>query len=99
MHVDQFIDSGLRGNFYSEDPMERYARFFFHLARLPATYQTQFQEAAGNPELYCDYESKRYRVTGASRMGDIWLAEDFNRVAGYDIPVDLVFCSNWGKQP
>jgi hypothetical protein len=50
-------------------------------------------------KLFCTYKDERYRVTGASRMGDIWLAKDFNRDVGYDLRVDLDECSGWTPTP
>lgn len=90
MHVDDFID---------EHPFEHnYARWFFLLHRLPAILKTDFHEWIKDYELYCTYEGERWRVTGASRLGDVWLAKDFERTKGYDKRVDLEECSNWSPQ-
>jgi hypothetical protein len=50
-------------------------------------------------ELFCEYEGKRYRVTGASRLGDVWLSADFAREYGYELRVDVEKCSVWGPTP
>jgi hypothetical protein len=46
-------------------------------------------------KLFCLYEGKWWRVTGASRMGDVWLTSDFQRDTGYDKRVFLEECSEW----
>jgi len=91
VHVDDFVNE--YGN------KERYARWFFFLHRLPAILKTEFSEWIGQYRLFCNYEDKRYRVTGASRMGDVWLTEDFKRDVGYELRVDLNKCKNWSQIP
>lgn len=88
MHVDEFIDD------YEQD---KYARWFFMLHRLSAFLQSDFSEWIKPFRLFCDYEEKKYRVTGASRLGDVWLTEDFNRETGYELRVDIEKCSNWKR--
>ena len=87
--VDEFID----------DPFnkEYYARFVLHFFRLPATLQMAFTEFTSQYRLFCDYKGARYRVTGASTMGDVWLAKDFDRVHGYDRRVSIAECSGWSS--
>ena len=87
MHVDEFIDDK-----YQED---NYARWFFHLHRLPAVLYDDFEPWIKQYKLFCEYEGKKYRVTGASRLGDVWLTSDMSRESGYDLRVDLEKCSNW----
>lgn len=48
--------------------------------------------------LTCEYEGKRYRVTGASRLGDVWLHEDHTRDHGYSLRVDVLKCSLWNLE-
>ena len=38
-----------------------------------------------------------YRVTGASRLGDIWLSLDFDRTHGYDRRVLLDSIQEWSQ--
>jgi hypothetical protein len=45
--------------------------------------------------LSCEYRGQRYRCTGASRLGDLWLARDFTRQIGYDLRVDVAECGAW----
>jgi len=91
MHVDEFIDDSLD----SKSEELRYARFFFLLHRLPAIMKSDFDDWIKEYKLFCTYKEERYRVTGASRMGDVWLAKDFNRSVGYAKRVDLDDCTDW----
>lgn len=36
-----------------------------------------------------------YRVTGCSRLGDIWLVKNHSRNCGYDLRVDIKDCGQW----
>lgn len=87
MHVDNFID-GMESE-------HRYARWFFMLHRFPAVLQAEFHEWIEPYKLFCDYKKNRYRVTGCSRMGDIWLTKNFAQDTGYELRVDVEDCSNW----
>ena len=95
MHVDDFIDSG----YENRNTGNKYARWFFLLARLPAIYQSDFRDQISKYKLFCSYQGERFRVTGASRLGDIWLVKDFGKDHGYDHRVDLVNCTNWSPDP
>lgn len=74
---------------------EEYAKFFFMLARLPAWMQIAFYPWTKQFKLFCTYDGSRYRVTGASRLGDVWLTNDLNSEEGYDLRVDVAKCSGW----
>lgn len=90
-HVDDWVESRL----YGGDDQERYAAFFLFLKRLPAIYQSAFRHQIDGYKLFCDYGGKRYRCTGASRLGDVWLTADIKKETGYDLRVDILKCSNW----
>lgn len=92
MHVDHFIYESNYGE-------HLYARWVLMHFRLPAVLQLDFGPFMKSNRLFCDFEGQRYRCTGASRMGDVWLATDFKREAGYDLRVDVAECSNWGAEP
>lgn len=102
MHVDEFIDR------HTSDAASKYARWVLSLMRLSAVLQADFAKWTKPYKLYCTYETKRYRVTGASRFGDVWLHEDLvnehqseggTRDAFYQHRVDVDQCSNWGPEP
>ena len=92
MHVDKFIDS------YRERYSEDYAAFFFQLHRFPATWKMAWRDFINEFSLYCTYEGETYRVTGCSRMGDVWLHSDLSYSdTSYEKRVDLEDCSNWSR--
>lgn len=90
MHIDEFIDN----NFCEHE----YARWVLYHFRLPAALKMDFNQFMEGHKLFCSYKGEKYRVTGASRMGDIWLAKDFKRESGYDLRVDVEECSEWSDK-
>lgn len=90
-HIDDWIDD------WRND--EDYATFFFWLHRLPAWLKFKWEKYFKQFKLFCTYEGKRFRVTGASSMGDIWLHEDFSRDSGYKHRVDVRECSEFSAEP
>ena len=90
-HVDDFIDGNYR--------KDCYARWILNHFRLPAALQIDFAQFMVDRKLFCDYKGERYRCTGASRLGDVWLTLDFNRSTGYDLRVEVTGCNNWGERP
>jgi hypothetical protein len=89
MHVDDFID---------HHGKDAYARWVLMHFRLPA-HGAAFEKFMAGNRLFCTHQGTRYRVTGASRMGDIFLAKDFARDHGYDARVGVDACSAWGPEP
>lgn len=94
VHVDYWIES-----YDSSDTEDvRYAKFFLFLHRLPASMKIAFHKQINAYELYCTYGGETYRVTGASRLGDIWLHSDLSYTgSSYELRVDLAECSNWSS--
>lgn len=92
-HVDDWIED------YTETKELAYAKWFLFLKRLPVTLQVNFHEYIKDYKLFATWKGKRYRVTGASRLGDVWLAKDFDRENGYDHRVDVDELSAWGPKP
>lgn len=66
-HVDDFIDA--------PNSKHDYARWFFAIHRFPAFLSTVFAPFMSQYRLYCTFEGKRWRVVGASRLGDIYLKD------------------------
>lgn len=95
MHIDDWIDDSWNS---VGDKDRQYARWMFNHFRLPATLRSDFDQFMEGHKLFCKYKNHKYRVTGASRMGDIWLAKDFNRDCGYDHRVDVEDCSEWSRE-
>jgi hypothetical protein len=98
VHIDDFIDSI---GWDRDNTMEDYAKFFFLLHRLPAYMKIAFDTWIKQYKLFCSYNGFRWRVTGCSRMGDIWLAKDPTQDTGYDerVMVDQVtdFSDNYNR--
>lgn len=82
-HVDDFID----------DPTsDAYAASWFEAFRRPAF------EKIKNPDprkLYATWKGVRYRVTGCSRLGDVWLHDVTYDGESYLYRVDVDECSDW----
>ena len=93
MHVDEWLDTP------SDNRGENYAKFVLNYKRMPAWQQTAFAEWMKPFMLFCEYEGQTYRVTGASRMGDVWLTSNYYQESGYEKRVDIDKCSKWGKTP
>lgn len=87
-HVDDFIDYH-----FGKDV---YARWVLSYFRMPAVLKLDFWEIMKDHKLFCTYEGKRMRCTGASRMGDVWLAKDPKQEIGYDLRVCVSDCKEWG---
>jgi hypothetical protein len=89
-HVDEFID----------DPSSpAYAAWVLDYFRRPAIQLTRWWPFMKDHRLFATFAGKRYRVTGCSRFGDVWLASDFEREVGYEERVDVDACSEWGASP
>ena len=89
-HIDDFIE-----DLHSD----AYAAWVFNHFRLPAILKSRFWPFMREHRLFCSHGGERYRVTGASRMGDVWLTKDFNQDTGYEKRVDVNDCSNWSPTP
>lgn len=97
-HVDDWLDKGVMD--VMNNPDTAYARFVLVYARMPAWMQSAFSPWMSQFKLFCTYkDGKRYRVTGASRMGDVWLASDHEKTTGYDLRVNVDDCQQWGDKP
>lgn len=94
-HIDDWIEQVAM---FGTDEEKR-AAFFFHLKRLPAVMQMAFEPEIKQVRLFCTYCGNRYRVTGASRMGDVWITRDFRQERGYENRVDVEQCEDWGSAP
>lgn len=90
-HIDDWLDTP------PTNEGEVWAKEFLEHARRPAI-DKDHQWQAANP-LFCTFMGERYRCTGASRLGDIWLTKDFTQSMGYQRREDVASCSDWGKQP
>lgn len=95
MHVDDWIDE-----VEAEQPKNvLYAKWFFSLFRMPSLTKMLLRQFIAPYKLFCTYDGKRYRVTGCSRLGDVWLHSDFDQDTRYEHRVDLEACSDWSNAP
>jgi hypothetical protein len=90
MHIDQFIDDP------KTDP---YASWVLAQFRFPAILRGKCADLIEKHKLFCTYKNLRWRVTGASRMGDVWLAKDHNQAIAYDERADVAECHSWDDKP
>jgi hypothetical protein len=85
--VDDFID----------DPAtDRYASSWFESFRRPAIDKLRKPDVR---KLFATYEGRRFRVTGCSQLGDVWLSINHGRECGYEKRVDVDGCSEWSATP
>lgn len=89
-HVDDFIDD------FKTDP---YASFVLSMFRFPAVLQNKTRAITAGYRLFCTYGGVRFRCTGASRLGDVWLTRDFKQDIGYERRVAVDDCSAWSPDP
>ena len=89
MHVDDFIDDYGNNN---------YARWILLHFRLPAVLKCDFNRFMSKYKLFCVYKVTKYRCTGASRMGDVYLTKDFNQSSGYSLRVEPDECTDWSSK-
>lgn len=89
-HVDDFIN---------DMKSDAYAAWVLDHFRKNALLRLRFDKFMKDHKLFCTYNGKRYRVTGASRLGDIWLAKDFNEDTSCHERVDIRKCTEWGDKP
>lgn len=95
MHVDDFIDlPDLHSNDFNLD----YAKWVLFHFRLPANYKIRFNPFMAENKLFGMYKGVKYRITGASRLGDVWLTSDFDQQVGYEQRVDVADITNWMKR-
>lgn len=92
-HIDEFI------SLHEDSPTDasnKIAAEWFRLFRRPAIDKVK----KPNPDmLFCTYKGNTYRVTGCSRLGDVWLHSDFKEPVRYELRVDVDECSNFSSYP
>lgn len=97
-HVDEFIDKVACREIKGDDSV-LYAAWMLNYFRFPAYMSMMFSKITQRFHLFCLYKDKWYRVTGASRMGDIYLTEDMNRSHGYELRIDVGEVTMWSNTP
>jgi len=88
IHIDDWIEAYIP-NSESERQVKEWLTHF----RQPiVSHDRKFLDSK---MLFTTYAGQRYRCTGASRLGDVWLATDHTRRCGYDKRVMMEDCSEW----
>lgn len=96
LHVDDWLDSPTR---LGDDTGELYAKFVLDWCRMPAWKKQAYARWMGQHKLFCTHNGERYRCTGASRMGDVWLTKNFEQAEGYQLRVCVAECTEWHDAP
>lgn len=97
-HVDDFIDNAVCKVVKGDDSV-MYAAWVLNNFRFPAYLSMMFAKITQRFHLFCLYKDKWYRVTGASRLGDIYLTEDMNKDCGYELRIDVDDVTSWSNTP
>lgn len=97
-HIDEFLD--IHPMLLHETGIA-YAFFMFEYFRRDASTQMAMHPFMKQFKLFVDFEGRMWRVTGASRLGDVWLAKDLNRDHGYDrrVEPDFTKLTGWRDRP
>ncbi len=70
-------------------------REFLDFKTREAWYKFKNIEKIKGLSVFCEYKDNQYKITGASRMGDVWLSLNYERENGYDKRVWIDECSNF----
>lgn len=95
-HIDEFVNDQ---TIVIERPELAYPHFLFSYWRLSSVLKMAYFPFMRSFKLFVEYEGCIYRVTGASRLGDVYLSRDFEREHGYDLRVlpDFNKFKNWSR--
>ena len=91
-HIDEWVEDHIYGEATKE---EKYAVAFFFLKGMDAVSNQAIAPILDQHKLFCTYENQTYRVTGCSRLGDVWIHTNMDASHGYTNRVDIDKCSNW----
>lgn len=94
--VDDFLEEfSLFGGM--ADAGLKYAHFMLSHFRKTAIERMMHEPWMSQFKLFADYDGVTYRITGASRLGDVWLSSDFSRAHGYEKRVDPSFSTRFAN--
>jgi hypothetical protein len=97
-NADYFIDYGTHPK-DGDEPHEDYARWILLHFRQSAALQRTFFKFLDGKRLFCLYKGDCFRVTGASRLGDIWITDNYSQETGYKHRVLPSELSGWSPEP
>jgi hypothetical protein len=90
-HIYAWLDR----NEKTSDPVTRKVWLFFEYHTKSAMFKSRNRDLLGDLKILCEFEDSQYRITGASRLGDIYLASNLERTVGYDLRVPLDRCKKF----
>lgn len=96
MHIEDFLTKRLTDE---DDEILHYVQlalsYFYYVPAITqmCIVRTQMKYMP----LFCTVNGVRYKVTGVSSMGDLFLHTDINIEMGYKIRVDFDVCQAWAK--
>lgn len=73
-----------------------YARYILSTFDVPASLYLDVEQHIHKNKLFAIYEGKKYRIVGLSRLGDIWLTDNFGNTR-YTKRVDITKLSHFSK--
>lgn len=96
-HIDYWLDNSTF--IQPRDAGSCYAHLMFSFWRMPAYVQEMWKPFFADKKLYCTWKGTRWEVTGASRMGDIWLLDSLveHNIRDVDSGNIVQAFSNFGK--
>lgn len=74
-------------------------RFFLLVNRMPAVDQLLLKEFGVKPALFAYYDTRKVRVTMASRLGDVGITRFLDREEGYDERVPVSALTGFTSEP
>ena len=97
-HVDDFLDDILTSR---DGEGLMYAHFMLAHFRKSGIMRKAQDKYMNNQRLFVTYEGERYRVTGASRLGDLWLNTDHSATNAYTrrVAFNRAKLQDWSATP
>jgi hypothetical protein len=95
LHIDNWLYYRLR----TSESSEAYAAFVIDNFRKSATWQNSVRPWMSQFKLFATYKGTRYRITGASRLGDVYCQPDFEKDHAYEHRVDVLTLTDWSDKP
>ena len=81
----------------SDPEAVKYAKWYINNMLVPAVFQRPFKQVMKDIKLFCTYKGTRWRVTGASRLGDVWLTKNIDKDTGYGERVNVSDITEWSN--
>ena len=96
MHVEDFLTTRIKDD---DEEILHYVQlalsYFYYIPAITQMCIVKIQMKY--LPLFCTVDGVRYKVTGVSTMGDLFLHTDVNIEMGYKLRTDFDNCKLWGK--